>query len=102
MPPRRSKKELPAFAARLKELREAAGLTQEELAERSGVTRPGLFKIEQGVRVPRWDTVLALAEALGVSVAASAEDPAGRPARGRPAAEEARPALKNKGRGGRK
>src|SRR6266849_6081512 len=58
------------FAGRLKELREAAGLTQPALAERAGMNRFGVAKLEQGVREPNWTTVLALARALGVEVGA--------------------------------
>jgi len=58
------------FAERLKQLREAAGLTQSELAERAGMNRFGVAKLEQGVREPSWATVQVLAEALGVDCAA--------------------------------
>jgi len=57
------------FAERLKELRLAAGLSQAELAERAGLNRFGVAKLEQGVREPTWATVLELARALEVSVA---------------------------------
>jgi transcriptional regulator with XRE-family HTH domain len=56
------------FAQRLRELREAAGLTQEQLAERAGLYPFSLAKLEQGVHEPTWPTVLDLAEALGVAV----------------------------------
>jgi transcriptional regulator with XRE-family HTH domain len=56
-----------AFGLRLKELREAAGLTQAQLAERAGLHRQGIVKLERGEREPAWGTVLALVEALGVS-----------------------------------
>jgi transcriptional regulator with XRE-family HTH domain len=55
-----------AFGPRLRELREAAGLSQAQLAERAGMHRFGVAKIERGERVPGWDTVLALGKALGV------------------------------------
>lgn len=58
--------ELPPFARRLKELREAAGLTQKELAEKAGLHLGGVFKLEQGVNEPSWATVRALTRALGV------------------------------------
>jgi transcriptional regulator with XRE-family HTH domain len=58
------------FGERLKELREAAGLTQPELAERAGLNRFGIAKLEQGVREPTWATVQALAKALGVRCSA--------------------------------
>ena len=63
MPP---KKRDTGFAVRLKELREAAGLSQQQLAERAGMHLYGIAKLEQGVREPGWVTVLDLAAALGV------------------------------------
>ena len=56
-----------AFHARLKELREAAGLTQVDLAERSGVPKPSIANLEQGRRKPALETAQKLATALGVS-----------------------------------
>jgi transcriptional regulator with XRE-family HTH domain len=58
------------FAQRLKRLREAAGLTQRELAEKAGLHLMGLAKIEQGDRSPSWESVQKLAKALGVSCSA--------------------------------
>ena len=58
------------FGARLKELRERAGLTQPELAEKAGMNRFGIAKLEQGAREPTWATVQALARALGVNCTA--------------------------------
>jgi transcriptional regulator with XRE-family HTH domain len=55
------------FGARLRELRQAAGLTQEQLAIKAGVKVGTLRDIEQSRNSPRWKTVLALSEALGVS-----------------------------------
>lgn len=48
------------FGARLRELREAAGLTQKALAEAAGLTPDGIVKLEGGIRSPGWETVLAL------------------------------------------
>ncbi|HVS40137.1 MAG TPA: helix-turn-helix transcriptional regulator [Gemmataceae bacterium] len=62
--------ELPPFAVRLKALREGAGLTQEQLADKAGLHLGAVFKLEQGVREPTWATVQALAHALGVGCAA--------------------------------
>jgi transcriptional regulator with XRE-family HTH domain len=56
-----------AFAARLKALRGAAGLTQEQLADAAGMHKLGIAKLEQGLREPTWATVQALAKALGVT-----------------------------------
>ena len=58
------------FAARLRSLREAAGFTQSELAERAGLHKLGVAKLEQGLREPAWATVQALARALGVTCGA--------------------------------
>jgi transcriptional regulator with XRE-family HTH domain len=70
------------FAGRLRELREAAGLTQGELAERAGLTRVGVAQLEIGRRKPAWETVLVLCDALGVECGAFTQAPADRPAPG--------------------
>lgn len=62
-----AKKKATGFAARLRELRLAASLTQADLAERAGLHLHGLTKLEQGDREPSWATAVALADALGVS-----------------------------------
>ena len=51
---------------RLRQLREAAGLTQLELAAASGLTHEAISNLETGKRAPRAETVRALAHALGV------------------------------------
>ncbi|OAI51859.1 hypothetical protein AYO44_16870 [Planctomycetaceae bacterium SCGC AG-212-F19] len=87
-----------AFAARLRELREAAGLTQAQLAERAGLHIHGLTKLEHGDRKPAWETVQALGAALGVSCEAFNEPPSGSvtpPRRGRPPKAD-KPAAKDK------
>jgi len=48
-------------------LRKAAGLTQEQLAERSGFSQQYISRLEQGWRNPTVVTLYELAEALGVS-----------------------------------
>lgn len=57
------------IAGRLKELREDRGLTQPELAERSGISAAGIAAIEQGRRSPVTATVYALARGLDVPAA---------------------------------
>ncbi len=53
------------FGARLRQLREAAGLTQEELAQRAGLTARGISDLERGARNrPYPHTVRSLADAL--------------------------------------
>jgi transcriptional regulator with XRE-family HTH domain len=56
------------FGDRLKELREAAGISMYELAKRSNVSAASLSRYEEGDRDPQWQTVVKLARALGVSV----------------------------------
>jgi predicted ATPase/DNA-binding XRE family transcriptional regulator len=56
------------FGARVRRLREAAGLTQEELAGRAGLTRNAVSLLERGERRrPYPHTVRALADALELS-----------------------------------
>ncbi len=56
------------FGTLLKHYRRAAGLTQEALAERAGLSARGVQDLERGVsRLPRQDTVDLLAAALGLS-----------------------------------
>ncbi len=53
---------------RLKELRARHNLTQEQLAERVGVTRKTINTVENGVFVPSTVLSLKLAKALSASV----------------------------------
>jgi predicted ATPase/transcriptional regulator with XRE-family HTH domain len=56
------------FGAHLRALRRAAGLTQEELADRAGLTANGVSALERGARTrPYPHTVRSLADALGVA-----------------------------------
>lgn len=56
-----------SFGARLRSLREAAGLTQEELAMRAGLSSNAVSALERGVRKrPQPHTVRSLASALGL------------------------------------
>lgn len=52
----------------LKDLREAKGLTQEQLAESCGVKRNTISMIEIGVNKPSFDLALKLAKALNCGV----------------------------------
>lgn len=79
-----TKKRRTGFAAKLKYLREEAGLTQAQLAERAEMHLQGITKLEQGLREPAWATVLALAEALGVNCLAFMDGAEAKRPRGRP------------------
>ncbi len=54
------------FAGRLRELRESAGLSRQQLADLAGMKLGGVRDLEQGVRKPSWETVVALCKALKV------------------------------------
>jgi transcriptional regulator with XRE-family HTH domain/tetratricopeptide (TPR) repeat protein len=57
-----------AFGDLLRRQRLAAGLTQEDLAERAGLSRRGISDLERGVnQKPRKDTIALLAQALALS-----------------------------------
>lgn len=52
---------------KLRELRESAGITQEELAKRSGVSRVTISKLESGAqKVTTNTTILQIAKALAI------------------------------------
>lgn len=55
-------------AARLAELRRAHGLSQEELAEKLGVSRQAISKWERAESSPDTDNLIALAQLYGVSL----------------------------------
>jgi len=58
---------MPSFGPLLRRYREAAGLTQEELAVRAGLSARGISDLERGRRqTPRLETVRLLAEALAL------------------------------------
>ena len=57
-----------AFGTVLLRLRSAAGLSQEDLAERAGLSRNGISDLERGLsQAPRFETVHLLAEGLALS-----------------------------------
>jgi transcriptional regulator with XRE-family HTH domain len=58
------------FGERVRELRLAKGLSQEELAFRAKIHRTYLGGIERGERNPALKNIAAIAGALGVSLAA--------------------------------
>ena len=56
------------FAANLRRLRHEAGLSQEGLAERTGLHPTEISRLERAVREPRLGTMVRLARGLGVKV----------------------------------
>jgi len=57
------------LGARVRELRLAAGLTQAELARRTGIHRPNIARVEAGRHTPSLETLARLAAAIGVPTA---------------------------------
>ncbi|MCP5389843.1 MAG: helix-turn-helix transcriptional regulator [Novosphingobium sp.] len=57
-----------AFAAVLRERREAAGMTQEDLAERADVSARFISFLETGRRQPSLSALSAISSGLGVSM----------------------------------
>ena len=73
-----------SLAKRLRALREAAGFSQEELAERAGLSSHAISALERGTRTrPYPHTVRALCDALGADADARAALIAAVPARAR-------------------
>lgn len=61
----------------VKKARERAGLTQEDLAERSGFSQQYLSGLERGKRNPTIVTLFEVAQALGISHVRLVEPPDG-------------------------
>ena len=58
---------LKAIGTRIKEAREAKGLTQEQLAEIVGLSSTHISVIERGVKAPKLETFIEIANALDVT-----------------------------------
>jgi transcriptional regulator with XRE-family HTH domain len=73
-------KEAMTLAGRLREMRKIAGLSQQDLAVKAGLSMAVVSQIEQGKKMdPRMSTVTSLAEALGVDVGELVGQRAGKP-----------------------
>jgi transcriptional regulator with XRE-family HTH domain len=56
------------FARNLRSRREAAGLSQEQLADRTGLHPTEISRLERAAREPRLGTMLKLAKGLDIGV----------------------------------
>ena len=56
------------IGARIRQLRESTGLTQQALAQAAGIGRVTLVRIENGEQSPRYETLESLARALGLPI----------------------------------
>jgi transcriptional regulator with XRE-family HTH domain len=59
---------VPGFGPRLKKLRDAAGLSQQQLADAAGTHPDSIVKLETGTRQPSLELAWRLATTLGVTV----------------------------------
>jgi len=59
---------LQGIGDRLREARRTAGLTQEQVADLAGISRPRYRDIETGVAAARASTLMNVARALGLEV----------------------------------
>jgi transcriptional regulator with XRE-family HTH domain len=95
---------MPTFAELLKQLRADAGLSQAQLAQKAGIHKRAVAKLEYAEREPSLETADRIARALGISLsrfdgltfgteAAPEPAPRGRPKK-MPAAEPAKKAKK--------
>lgn len=56
-----------ALGQRIRRLRVAAGMTQAELARRTGIHRPNIARVEAGRHTPSLETLGRLADAMGIA-----------------------------------
>ena len=56
------------LGARLRDLRETAGMTQEDLATAAGIARATMIRLENGKHAPKLSTLRAIAQVLGTPV----------------------------------
>src|SRR5438093_439583 len=54
-----------SLGERIREMRTATGMTQGELASAAGIGRVTLIRLESGEQSPRYETLVAIARALG-------------------------------------
>ena len=54
-----------ALGKRIRQAREAAGMTQQSLASAAGIGRVTLVRVEKGEQSPRYETLIGLSKALG-------------------------------------
>jgi len=59
----------PGLGERVRRLRRAAGITQAELARRTGIHRPNIARVEAGRHMPSLGTLAKIADAIGLSLA---------------------------------
>ena len=73
----------PTFGQLLRGIREEKELTQQTLADASGLSRVEIARLETDKRAPSWETVKSLCRALGVGCDAFVKASAGGESKGR-------------------
>lgn len=58
----------PPIGQKLREIRESKGLTRKKLSESTGLTVQAITQVETGRRQPAFQTLVALAQALNISL----------------------------------
>jgi transcriptional regulator with XRE-family HTH domain len=59
----------PKLAAAIRALRDAQGITQEDIAYAAGMTTSSYSRLERGLTNPAWTTLQRVAGALGITIA---------------------------------
>ena len=57
----------PRLARAIRGLRNAQGVSQEDIAYAAGLTSSSYSRIERGITNPAWTTVLRIADGLGIA-----------------------------------
>lgn len=57
-----------AVAQRVREARERQGLRQEDLANKAGIARPNIARLEKGIHIPTLTTLRKVAQALNIDI----------------------------------
>lgn len=68
LPPDMAQARRVIFGDRLRAARDAAGLTQDALAQQLGLTRAQVSRMEMGNRGPSFDSLIAIRQLLGISL----------------------------------
>ena len=65
----RNERDVVDFGKRVREIREARGITLDKLSDMTEIDKAALSRIENGVRIPKYDTFLCIIDALGAPLA---------------------------------
>lgn len=60
--------------SRIQKCRKAAGLTQRQLSDITGISENHISRVERGIHIPNFDIMVKIAKALDVSIDVFVED----------------------------